>query len=541
MTAVEAIAEWICSVRYEDIPERVIERARWQIESVLAAIAASAHSQDAIRVRDAVMKWAKPGACTVFANGERLGLHDAVTINTAWSMALDYDDYLYMGHTGHSAVLASWAIAESEKLSTRELLTAQVVANEIGGRIGASAVLGPQNGQAWSFIHAVEAAAVAAKLWKLDSTQTANALAISLYQPSFTLWPGFMGPGSKVLTASAPTITGLSAAAFAREGMTGAREIIEHPRKGFWSAFAWVPLPEMLTGLGQAWVSDTLTYKRYPGCAYVDTTLDALLRILAEFRDKKGRDLVPAEVRRVEVDANLLTIEMDNLSSEHVSQTASLSPINVNFSVPFNVAIAIAAGAHEGRTLAQSFLDGHEREIRELADKTTLQHDWSLSLEVARAFEGVLGRSGVLATLGARDVLALVQGYRKQLGGRKKTGLGFGRLLKGSPKFGDVLRQAGRRRAVTARSDLSSVDFTRFKMTFPVRVTLETANRERYSARQDVPFGAPGQTAQRETVHEKLVRELPARLSSVRAASLIEGLAGFERASITELSALFGV
>ena len=139
-----------------------------------------------------------------------------MTVNSAASMALDYDDYLYMGHTGHSAVLASLALCEAEALSTRDFLLAQVIANEIGGRVGASAVLGPQNGQAWSFIHAVEGAAIGAKLWGLCRERRRRTPSrIALYQPTFTLWPGFMGPGSKVLTAAAPTVTGLQAAAFA--------------------------------------------------------------------------------------------------------------------------------------------------------------------------------------------------------------------------------------------------------------------------------------------------------------------------------------
>ena len=75
----------------------------------------------------------------------------------------------------------------------------------------------------------------------------------------------------------------LQAAQLAREGLTGGREILEHPQKGFWASFTYVPLPHMLTGLGRSWVTDTLTYKRYPGCAYIDTTMDALFEVLASF------------------------------------------------------------------------------------------------------------------------------------------------------------------------------------------------------------------------------------------------------------------
>ncbi len=524
-SVVERLAEWICSVRFEDIPPRVVDAARWQLASTVASLHASVNNDAAQAVKRAALTWAQPGRCTIFPGGERLPLHDAVLVNTAWSMAQDYDDYLYMGHTGHSAVLGSWAVCEADARSTLELLEAQVVANEVGGRFGASSVLGPQNGQAWSFIHALEGAAIGAKLWRLDEAQTADALAIALYQPTFTLWPGFMGPGSKVLTAGGPTVTGLQAAAFAREGLTGARRIVEHPRKGFWASFTWAPLPQMLDGLGRAWVSDTLAYKRYPGCAYVDTTLDALFDVLAEFRAHAGRPIEARDVRRIHVEANLLSVEMDNISSEHISASEPLSPININFSIPFNVALAVIAGVHDGRTLAQAFLDEHDADIRAVAGKVELSHDWGMTLEVVRAFEGVLGRSGALATLGAGDLLEIAGGYRRQLGGKKRT------PVRPSAAVKAIARALPRR---SKRSGGGDVDFTRFRMVFPARVTLETTDGKRFSARQDVPWGAPGQARRFETAREKLRHEL--RLPEERVEQVVALIENLEHESLPALT-----
>lgn len=534
MSVSEQLAEWICALRYEDIPERVRLRARWQLASTFAAIHAARFSEAAASVGRAVEGWSSAGPCSVLAGGKRLPAHDAVLINSAASMALDYDDYLYMGHTGHSAVLGSLALGETLGSSTRDLLVAQVIANEIGGRVGASVVLGPQNGQAWSFIHAVESAALASKLFGLGPTQTAHALGIALYQPSYTLWPGFMGPGSKLLTAAWPTVMGLQAAAFAREGLTGAPEIFEHPRKGFWASLSWVPLPRMMTGLGQAWVSDTLAFKRYPGCAYIDTTLDALFMVLDEHRQARGRALEPEDVAKLRVDANLLSIEMDNLSSEHLGSDEPLSPINVNFSLPLNIAIAIVAGAHEGRTLEQSFLDANQHTIRALAAKTELAHDLDMSLDVARAFDSVLGRAGALRSLGPAQYLALAAGYRRQLGGKKRTPVRLGRLARSGRVLAEAAsaaRSLRRGKGSSSAADLSSVDFTRFRMVFPARVTLETTDGKRYSARQDVPWGAPGQDRMRETVEEKLRREGPPE----RVDALLAAIADYEKTSLAAL------
>ena len=48
--------------------------------------------------------WQQPGRSTIVPTGETTSPHAAVYANAALSMAYDYDDYLFLGHTGHSAV-----------------------------------------------------------------------------------------------------------------------------------------------------------------------------------------------------------------------------------------------------------------------------------------------------------------------------------------------------------------------------------------------------------------------------------------------------
>src|SRR5271165_3291721 len=166
-------------------------------------------------------------------------------------------DIVWMGHTAHSAVFAALAVGELVGAQTSEVVDAIVVANELAGRLGASSILGPLNGQMWTFIHLVGAAAASARLLRLDAERTTHALAIALAQPTFALQPGFLRPTSKLLAAATPTATGLRAAFFAQAGMTGAPELLEDPR-GFWSRFSFLPLPGMLGDLGELWVLRTL-------------------------------------------------------------------------------------------------------------------------------------------------------------------------------------------------------------------------------------------------------------------------------------------
>ena len=542
-TVAQRIADWVVGLSHEAVPPRVLDLARHQTMSVLAAMHAGADTEAARQVEAAVRREGASGGATALPSGEKLPRDSAVLLNSARSMALDYDDYLYMGHTGHSAVLAAIALGETTGASSRDVLVAQVAANEVGGRIGASCALGPQNGQAWSFIHAAEGAVIGARLLGLDRDQTAHAIAIALYQPTFTLWPGFMGPGSKVLTAAGPTIAGLQAADFAREGMTGALDIIEHPKKGLWSFFSFVPLRHMMTGLGRAWVGDTLTFKRYPGCAYVDTTLDALFDVLGQISAAKGRALQPDDVRSIDVAASLLSVEMERLSRG--SRGERLSPININFSIGLNVGVGIVAGRHTAEEMRQAFLDTHEASIREIAGKTRLHHDLGMTLEVAKAFDSVLGEASVARSLEPRDYLAVIGGYRRQLGLDKSVVDGFRRALSPRAVLETARTVARSRRSRTRRPpeaprerSLDHVDFERFRMAFPAEVTIELTDGSRFSARQDVPVGAPGQQGRLEAARSKLLLDAGRHQSPDAARRVVEAAASFEARGLDDFASL---
>src|SRR6185295_12177540 len=88
----------------EGIPARVRARTRMQVLSVLASAHAALHARAARAVLRAVGRWGERGDLPIVASGERASLRSALLGNAACGMALDYDDYLFMGHTGHSAV-----------------------------------------------------------------------------------------------------------------------------------------------------------------------------------------------------------------------------------------------------------------------------------------------------------------------------------------------------------------------------------------------------------------------------------------------------
>jgi 2-methylcitrate dehydratase PrpD len=529
------LAQWVSSLRRDDIPERVLKKARLQILSVLAAVHSSSHTDTGKKLLAAVQAWDTGGPCSLIPSGKKASLLNAVFANTALSVAQDYDDYLLFGHTGHSAVLVALLLGEREGTSIQDCITAQVAANEIEGRIGASVLLGPHNGQAWSFIHLIGGAAASSKLLGLDTEATAHAMAVSMYQPTYVLMPGFMGPDSKLLTPATPSMAGVQAALLAEKGFTGALDLLEN-QHGFFQHFSYYPLAFMVSGLGQAWVTDTLAYKIYPGCAYIDTTVDAVLKIREDYKKQTGRELEPNQVEEVLVEATTLTTEMDHLSKVGEAFDV-LNPVSINFSIPANVAICLLKGRLFGEDLEPDNLKARGKEIKRLADRVVLKHDLNLTARMVGKMNETLDLARLLREV---NIVALTSASRRiQKQYQRRMGLGAGELIgflrESGPEMRSrvwqgIKREVGKRltsedkRAEGSGYDLGNLSLENFTMPFSARVTITLKDDMKFTHQQDVPLGGPGHPFEDTSalVKEKYARETGRTLSSEKVKGLLE-------------------
>jgi 2-methylcitrate dehydratase PrpD len=477
--ALARLGAWVAGLDPESLHASTRLAARYEILDMISAVHAAAATPACRQIEAGLRATAGAGGrATVVASGSSLPPVEAAQVNAAYAIAQDFDSIVWMGHTCHSAVFASLAVAEHERATGTELVAAVVVANEVAGRIGASSFFGPLNGQMWSFIHLVGAAAATAKLLHLDAERTAHALAISLAQPNFVLPPGFFGPMSKLLTASTPTGAGIRAAYLAREGVTGPLDVLEDPR-GFWHRFAFVPMPAMLEGLGELWVTETLAMKTTPGCFYFETACTAVAELL-----RRHPALAPDDVARVLVETTKLSTEVTRLAAEYA--TPGLSAIKVNFDLALTVAVMLHARRLTSRELDAGWLAENEREILRWRECIQVTHDPSLTLRLLSSASGVPGERKALAQLRLSDFERLVTQYRAEYGSSLLT----------------VKEAAGWVRALLRRAPAppGAADHVRrspstVPLYFPNRVTIELADGKKDTARVDLPvgsFAAPG-------------------------------------------------
>jgi hypothetical protein len=450
LTLCEDIARFATGLRLADVPERVVERVRLQADNIEAAAALG------------------EGVARPFRAAAPDGPLGEVYLGAVASIASDWDDYLLAGHTGHSSVWAARAFAGGDD---ERALTAQLAANEVAGRLGLALFLGPHNGQFWSSIHCASGAVAAGLGLGLDADRLAHAVAIALSQPPYGLWPGFMGPASKLLTAADPAVQGARAALLAAEGVDGPLGVIED-RRGLLTHFAFHGRLSMIGAWGQVWLSDTLAFKPHPGCAYLQAAVDAALRA----------DVAAAEVAAIDVDGGWLTCGMEVLSTG-----SDLAPVRVNFSTALSVAVALIAGRLTEEELTPAWLAAHEAEVRDLASRVRLRHDWELT---AQTIGGTVN-----AGLGLRDVPpAAWLRVRRRMRELHMDDLPAGwRDLR--ELLGDGSARAARRAALAPGRDrvgssgLAGLDTSRVRMTFPCRLrvrlrsgrTLEIEGDERGS------------------------------------------------------------
>ncbi|MBI5500284.1 MAG: MmgE/PrpD family protein [Deltaproteobacteria bacterium] len=513
-----SVADWILALEASAIPPGTAERVRLQLASVLASLLDGLRLPDVAAARGA---WGAP-AQPVRRKGARREAVPAEVLAPWWSMAsiaLDHDDYLLFGHTGHSAINVALACGLERDASLGEVLAAAAAANEVAGRLGGFALVGPHNGQMWTHIHLGGAVAAAARIARDAADVADRAFRLAFLAPPFLFPPAFFGGSGKLLAAALPIRQGLQALRLARATTLAVPEGVFGAADGLGRHFAHAPLEGFLEGFGEVWLADTLAVKRVPGCAYVSAAAEAASALAAQFRRAKGRSLAPGDVERVELSATVLTVGMEDAARPW--RGGPLSAVEINFSAPLTVAVALLDGALEPRSLEGRRLARDEGDIRAVAERVVVRHELARTL---RLLDGVVRPMELLDALG--DVRA--DGARKAgwemlkryPGVLRGGGEARGATLSRSPfdlfrdrKSFEALRSVGRlvkgalgRRREDGRYSLRAArpGEVRFAASAGALATLAG---EVFQAECEVPPGAPGAELELSAVvREKLVR-----------------------------------
>ena len=269
-TVAETLARFLMSTRFDDLPPRTTELAAMLVASTLASAALGRNISSARIVREIeTERGGRPDAAVWFEANTRLPVAAAARANALMSdaAASDDSDLRNIVHCGTPLTATALAVAERTGASGRDVLAAIVAGYEAAGRIGEAIMPRFDHRGHHGCMGATFGATIAAaRLWGLDATEAAHAVALTA--------TSIGGLGKAAATSVAreyhaglATRLGIEAVEAARRGFTCELAILEMER-GFCQIFGG---PEadaagIVRGLGADWdIVTDMAFKLVPG------------------------------------------------------------------------------------------------------------------------------------------------------------------------------------------------------------------------------------------------------------------------------------
>jgi 2-methylcitrate dehydratase PrpD len=285
-----AVGDFVSRTRPGDVPEEVLERARYLVLDAVGLAFASTGYDFPTKARDALGRLGA-GEHPVLGMPDRLSPRDAATLNGVLVHGMDFDDTHIPAVTHVSAAALPAAISAActagpAGATTRDLLLAYVLGVEVSARVG----LGGAGGFHDVGFHptavagAFGASVTAAKLWGLDAAGITAAQGVVGSMSAGLL--EFLEDGSwtKRLHPGWAASSGMTAASFAEQGWTGPAAVYEG-RFGLYATHLQQRESDasaVADGLGERWELMRTAVKPYPICHFIHAFADAALALRAE-------------------------------------------------------------------------------------------------------------------------------------------------------------------------------------------------------------------------------------------------------------------
>ena len=225
------LARYTLSLNYELLPQDVVHQCKRSLLDTLGC-AVGAYVAPGRPICEALVKeLGGPEEATVFGSGLRTSAPNATLVNSFLVRFLDYNDSGGGGHNSDS-IPSILAIAEREKASGRDFLTAVVVSYEIGARVRDSIMDLAEEDSVWTsdIRGGLCVPPALGKLMGLTEQQIANAIGICA---SHSLPLGVLDANTEELTMAKNFRFGLVAyhailsCMLAKKGFTGPVRVVE--------------------------------------------------------------------------------------------------------------------------------------------------------------------------------------------------------------------------------------------------------------------------------------------------------------------------
>jgi 2-methylcitrate dehydratase PrpD len=297
------LADFVATSSWADVEAQSHEAQR-SILNFFATALGSARDPVVTAALRTLSPFSGAATATIIGRAERLDALCASFLNAVSANLLDFDDTHLETIIHPAAPVAApvLALAETHRLSGRDVLTAVILGVDVACRIG-NAVSPRHYARGWhitSTCGVFGAAAASAKLLGLPTEAIANAIGIAASQSAGNVEN--LPSAAKNVSVGNAARNGLFAALLAQQGYEAAPRAIEGPL-GWARTMGNEPdLARLLDGLGETWEIAKNTYKPYPAGIVFHAVIDACLLL----RERIGRRVDQIEQVTVQGSALLL-------------------------------------------------------------------------------------------------------------------------------------------------------------------------------------------------------------------------------------------
>ena len=359
------LAQYAATLRYEDIPVDVINRAKQCIADTIAVIIFGYELPWSRMVVRFAEKNAPGGSSRILGpGGARVHAPAAALANGALAHAFEMDNLTWPSsgvHPGATLLAPALALGQERGIGGRELIAAVVAGAEVMIRIGratghrnesrgfhAPGTTGPFGG-----------AVACGRLLGLDAEGMRNALGVAGSLACGLMEFARAGNGAMVkrLHLGRAAESGVLAASLAAEGFRAPASVLEG-EFGFLRVFCGEFDRAALThGLGEAYATRSITLKRFPCHITAHTSVQAILDIRAE------HGYAAADVESIHIAGNDKMAGVNNISSPADIMMAQ-------YSIPFCVALAHLRDPHDPRSFDETAVG--DPQIKALAQRVKI-------------------------------------------------------------------------------------------------------------------------------------------------------------------------
>jgi len=334
--------DFISSIKYEHIPEDVIDLLKQRVLDTLACMIAGSNEGGIAEVVDYVTECGGNSESTVIVYGNKVNAAMAAFANGPMARALDMGDLHPEGqHLSEFIIPVLFSLAEAEGgVNGKDFLSAYCVGGEIQSRIG-NACFGLSelsvyqksvNYTQWGALCA------GAKLLRFNAGISWSAIGIAFAVPSSTDFQSVAEGNQMVRMKHAFTCADvIHCLALARRGIIGTKNVFLGPRGYLATHYPKKNDPNrLIDGLGTTWEWRNTSTKGYACCYAAHAPITGALNLI------KQHKLNPHSIQNIECELHPMAIAL--VAEPKILKWNPTSSTEAQFSLPFCLATAILNG-----------------------------------------------------------------------------------------------------------------------------------------------------------------------------------------------------